>query len=109
MPSQSKGRSIFDLQESYATLRGTISVLEDLSLPTKVSDHVRFVKAWCDEWEDLGVPRSPTLQHLERHGSSHWSSLIRAIDRATNVITSETGMYHMCAMAIPVLFCMSVY
>ena len=92
MPQRPRGGTIFDLQESYATLQGTITVLRDLALPEKVKECLHWVKVWCDEWEDLGIPRSQALNHLtgDQFELKRFS-LIQAMDKASEMLTSEEG------------------
>ncbi|KAK7947053.1 uncharacterized protein PG986_011374 [Apiospora aurea] len=82
--------SAYQLLESYAMLQGAFPVLETLLLPDPINERIRLIKVWCDEWEDLGIPRSPAFDYLRGKGSDHQDQLFGAMDRAYNTMMSRT-------------------
>ncbi|KAK8024558.1 hypothetical protein PG993_012624 [Apiospora rasikravindrae] len=82
--------SAYQLLESYAMLQGAFPVLETLSLPDFINERTRLIKVWCDEWEDIGIPRSSAFDYLRGKGSGHQVQLIAAMDRAYNTMMSKT-------------------
>ena len=80
----------YEILESYAKLQGSFSVLETLFLPVDVHEPMRWIKVWCDEWEDLGDPNSGAIRYLKRRESER-RVLRNAMDEASRVLTSKAG------------------
>ncbi|KAK8876742.1 heterokaryon incompatibility protein-domain-containing protein [Apiospora arundinis] len=64
MPPKKEGH-IYDLQETFARLRQTLPILDDLELPYEIHCYLHLIRVWCDEWEDLGIPFTPAFECLK--------------------------------------------
>lgn len=91
MPPKKEGH-IYDLQETFARLRQTLPILDDLDLPYEIRCYLHLIRVWCDEWEDLGIPFTPAFECLKGgEVESQRILLMRKMIRAFHLLTGRKG------------------